>query len=166
MYEKLIKLFLLHVVFPSSSPLSVSFGESFGCLDNIEHEVPFAVSFDELTATCSDRLVDPAWRIRERLTSVGKKAQYDKNLIAEHSFNLIRKRRDQGPQGGKRDLLQWFLDAKDDDGNSLSDEVIKDFILNFTIAGAFFFCLFRIHRWKRLCMWNVIVIDLTLRFDK
>lgn len=82
--------------------------------------------------------MDPAWRIRERLTSVGKKAQYDKNLIAEHSFNLIRKRREQGFQGGKKDLLQWFLEAKDDEGNTLSDEVIKDFILNFTIAGEFF----------------------------
>lgn len=123
--------------------LSVSFGDSFGCLDNVEHEVPFAVSFDDLTATCSDRLVDPAWRIRERLTNVGKKAQYDKNLIAEHSFKLIKKRREQGFQGGKKDLLQWFLEAKDDESNTLSDEVIKDFILNFTIAGesSFFLCV-------------------------
>ncbi|KAF9313349.1 Protein kinase alk2 [Podila horticola] len=126
-------LLMLHFTLDSFG--TVSFGESFGCLDNIEHEVPFAVSFDDLTATCSDRLVDPAWRIRERLTSVGKKVQYDKNLIAEHSFNLIRKRREQGFQGGKKDLLQWFLEAKDDEGNTLSDEVIKDFILNFTIAG-------------------------------
>ncbi|KAG0090073.1 Protein kinase alk2 [Podila epicladia] len=114
---------------------TVSFGESFGCLDNIEHEIPFAVSLDDLTAICSDRLVDPAWRIRERFTKVGKKAQYDRNVITEYSFNLIKKRREQGFRGSKKDLLQWFLEAKDDEGNPLSDEVIKDFILNFTIAG-------------------------------
>ncbi|KAG0339756.1 hypothetical protein BG000_001432 [Podila horticola] len=92
---------------------TVSFGKSFGCLDNIERRVPFAVSFDELTATCSERLVDPAWRIRERLTSAGAKAQDSK----------------------KKDLLDWFLEATDDDGHPLPDAMIKDFILNFTIAG-------------------------------
>ncbi|KAG0028007.1 hypothetical protein BGZ82_008649 [Podila clonocystis] len=118
---------------------AVSFGESFGCLDNIEHEVPFAVSFDDLTATCSDRVVDPAWRIRERLTGSGAKAQYDKNLIAQHAYALMEKRRTDGNrhQGerNKKDLLDWFLEATDDEGNPLPDAMIKDFILNFTIAG-------------------------------
>ncbi|KAF9279780.1 hypothetical protein BGZ74_002778 [Mortierella antarctica] len=62
---------------------------SFGCLDNIGHEVPFAVSFDSLNATCSDLLVDPAWRIRERFTSAGANSQHDKNLIAQHAYALM-----------------------------------------------------------------------------
>ncbi|KAF9389620.1 hypothetical protein CPB97_011030 [Podila verticillata] len=116
----------------------VSFSESFGCLDNIEHEVPFAVSFDDLTTTCAERLVDPAWRIRERLTSVGAKAQYDKNLIAQHAYGIMERRRTEGRHQGdskKKDLLDWFLEAKDDEGNPLPDAMIKDFILTFTIAG-------------------------------
>lgn len=31
--------------------------------------------------------------------------------------------------------MDWFLEATDDEGNPLPDAVIKDFILNFTIAG-------------------------------
>ncbi|KAF9404523.1 hypothetical protein BGZ94_004115, partial [Podila epigama] len=117
---------------------AVSFGESFGCLEaeSIGHEVPFAVSFDRLTAICSERLIDPLWPIRERLTSTGKKAQYDKKFIADHALRLIQKRRQQELHGSnnKKDLLQLFMNARDDDGNPLSDDVMKDFILNFTIA--------------------------------
>ncbi|KAK3815803.1 MAG: cytochrome P450 [Linnemannia gamsii] len=114
---------------------AVSFGESFGCLENIESKVDFAVSFDDLTATCSDRLMDPAWKIREALTAVGAKAKYDKALIRKHSLEVIERRRKHGFQGAKKDLLQLFMEAKDDDGQLLSDEYLVDIILNFTIAG-------------------------------
>ncbi|KAG0074607.1 Protein kinase alk2 [Linnemannia elongata] len=117
---------------------AVSFGESFGCLENIESKVDFAVSFDDLTATCSDRLMDPAWKIREALTSVGAKAKYDKALIRKHSLEIIQRRRAEGfkvSPGGKKDLLQLFMEAKDDEGKPLSDEYLVDIILNFTIAG-------------------------------
>ncbi|KAG0370331.1 Protein kinase alk2 [Mortierella sp. AD032] len=114
---------------------TVSFGGSFGCLDNIESEVDFAVSFDDLTGICSDRLMDPAWRIREALTTVGAKAKYDKALIRKHSHDIIERRRKYGYQGDKKDLLQLFMEAKDDEGEPLSDEYLVDIILNFTIAG-------------------------------
>ncbi|KAK3815797.1 MAG: cytochrome P450 [Linnemannia gamsii] len=114
---------------------TVSFGGSFGCLDNIESEVDFAVSFDDLTGICSDRLMDPAWRIREALTTVGAKAKYDKALIRKHSHDIIERRRKYGYQGAKKDLLQLFMEAKDDEGEPLSDEYLVDIILNFTIAG-------------------------------
>ncbi|KAF9325785.1 hypothetical protein BG006_010748 [Podila minutissima] len=55
----------------------------------IEHEIPFAVSFDGLNATCSDLLVDPAWRFRERFTTAGANAQHDKNLIAQLAYALM-----------------------------------------------------------------------------
>ncbi|KAG0362681.1 hypothetical protein BG005_004555 [Podila minutissima] len=51
--------------------------------------LPFAVSFDSLNATCSDLLVDPAWRIRERFTSAGANSHHDKNLIAQHAYALM-----------------------------------------------------------------------------
>ncbi|KAF9981186.1 hypothetical protein BGZ65_004231, partial [Modicella reniformis] len=117
---------------------TISFGKSFGCLANIEHEVPFAVSFDDLTEICSDRLRDPVWNIRERLTGVHKKAQYDKALIRNHGLEIIQKRRSEGYRADKKDLLQLFMEAKDDEGQPLSDELLVDIILNFTasiIAG-------------------------------
>ncbi|KAF9926203.1 hypothetical protein FBU30_004162 [Linnemannia zychae] len=118
---------------------AVSFGESFGCLENIDGKVDFAVSFDDLTATCSDRLLDPAWKIREAITKVGAKAKYDKELIRKHSFEVIERRRKEGfkgyAEGKKKDLLQLFMEATDDEGKPLSNEFLVDIILNFTIAG-------------------------------
>ncbi|KAF9351087.1 Protein kinase alk2 [Mortierella sp. NVP85] len=114
---------------------TISFGKSFGCLDNIEHEVPFAVSFDDLTEICSERLKDPAWQIRELLTGVNKQAKYHKNLIRGHGLELIKKRRREGYSAHKKDLLQLFMEVRDDDGQPLSDEFLVDIIMNFTIAG-------------------------------
>lgn len=95
----------------------------------------FATSFDDLTATCSDRLVDPTWKIRETLTSVGKKAQFDKDVIGRRALELIEKRRKEGFHGPRKDLLQLFIDSKDENGNQFPDEFLKDEILNMTIAG-------------------------------
>ncbi|KAF9992582.1 hypothetical protein BGZ65_012062, partial [Modicella reniformis] len=52
----------------------ISFGKSFGCLDDIEHRTPFVASFDDLLEICGRRLADTMWRIRGSLTSVGMTA--------------------------------------------------------------------------------------------
>ncbi|KAG0078803.1 Protein kinase alk2 [Linnemannia elongata] len=114
---------------------AVSFGESFGCMDDIESEVDFAVAFDDLAAITFDRLMDPAWKIRERFTSVGKKVTDDRNLVRDHAFRIIEKRRADGYHKSKKDLLQLFMEAKDDEGKPLPDEYLVDIILTFTIAG-------------------------------
>ncbi|KAF9274041.1 hypothetical protein BGZ88_003329 [Linnemannia elongata] len=114
---------------------AVSFGESFGCMDDIERQVDFAVAFDDLTAITSDRLMDPAWRIRERFTSVGKKVKDDRNLVRDHALRIIERRRTEGYHKPKKDLLQLFMETKDDEGNALTDDLLVDVIMNFTIAG-------------------------------
>ncbi|KAG0041906.1 hypothetical protein BGZ83_001163 [Gryganskiella cystojenkinii] len=114
---------------------AISFGKSFGCLDNMHEKGAFATSFDDLTATCSDRLMDPAWKIREALTGVGKKAAYDKAVIGRQALELIARRRKEGYHGARKDLLQLFIDAKDENGEQFPDDFLKDEILNLTIAG-------------------------------
>ncbi|KAK3821894.1 MAG: cytochrome P450 [Benniella sp.] len=114
---------------------AVSFGKSFGCLDNIEQEVPYAVSFDDLTEIVAQRLKDPVWPLRERLTGVDKKVQYHKSVIRGYALDIIEKRRREGFSASKKDLLQWLLEAKDDEGNPLSEDLLVDNILSFSIAG-------------------------------
>ncbi|KAG0299881.1 Protein kinase alk2, partial [Dissophora globulifera] len=113
---------------------TISFGKSFGCLENMDEKVDFAVSFDELTATCSDRLLDPAWRLREYLTGVSKKAKFDKDVIGKHAIAIIEKRRREGHHANKKDLLQLFMEAKDENDQPLTDEYISSIILNFTAS--------------------------------
>ncbi|KAF9112787.1 hypothetical protein BGX27_002788 [Mortierella sp. AM989] len=114
---------------------TISFGKNFGCLENMDKKVDFATSFDDLASACSDRLMDPLWKFREAVTSVGKKAAHDKNVIRRHALDIIERRRREGFHAEKKDLLQLFLDSTDDDGNPLSEDFIVDIILNFTIAG-------------------------------
>jgi hypothetical protein len=104
-------------------------------MDDIENQVDFAVAFGDLTSVTFDRLMDPAWRIREKLTGVGKKVTHDRNLVRNHAFRIIEKRRAEGYLKLNKDLLQLFMEAKDDEGNDLTDDHLVDIILNFTIAG-------------------------------
>lgn len=113
----------------------VSFGQSFGCLVDPEKEVEFAAAFDRLNAIVGERLFKGPWAIIEWLTGVDKKVVKDKKIIVDFALNIIRKRREEGYDRPQKDLLQLFMDLKDDNGEPLSDENLKDAILNFIIAG-------------------------------
>lgn len=112
---------------------SVSFGESFGCLENIEGRVPFADAVGDLLGICSMRLVDPLWKFREAVTSVGKKARELKFVMRERIRTIVERRRREG-LGDKKDMLQLLLEATDDDGNLLTEEYLVDIILTFTVC--------------------------------
>ncbi|KAI7819906.1 cytochrome P450 [Gamsiella multidivaricata] len=130
-----VDLHELFLKFTLDSFGTISFGKSFGCLESMDEKVDFAVSFDDLTATCSDRLLDPLWKIRESLTGVHKKAMYDKDLIGKHALAIIEKRRREGYHAEKKDLLQLFMEVRDENGQPLTDDYIASIILNATIAG-------------------------------
>ncbi|KAI1314681.1 hypothetical protein EDD11_001893, partial [Mortierella claussenii] len=113
----------------------VSFGQSFGCLADPEKEVEFASAFDRLNATVSERLFLGPWRLVEWWRGTAKQVAKDKKIVVDFSLDIIRKRRAQGYDKPQKDLLQLFMDLKGDDGESLSDDMLKDSILNFIIAG-------------------------------
>ncbi|KAF9962816.1 hypothetical protein BGZ70_007873 [Mortierella alpina] len=113
----------------------ISYGQSYGCLKNGGNKVPFAESFDSLGQVCSTRFLNPAWRLYERLSGVGKKVRDDRALIRRHAENIIAQRRREGYHRSSKDLLQWLLETPADDGKPMSDELVMDNILNFTIAG-------------------------------
>ncbi|KAF9324610.1 Protein kinase alk2, partial [Podila minutissima] len=114
---------------------AISFGKSFGCLDNIGSEVPFAASLDNLNETCTRRLVDPLWKIRECLTGISKKVNLDKQVLRSHAYGIIDKRKTEGHHAHKKDFLQLFMEGKDDEGKPLSDELVVDNIITFTAAA-------------------------------
>ncbi|KAF9430695.1 hypothetical protein BGZ94_004912 [Podila epigama] len=113
----------------------VSFGQSFGCLDNPEIEVEFASAFDRLNTIVFNRLFEGAWQLREWITGTNKIIAHDKKVITDFALNIIRDRRAKGFHKPQKDLLQLFMDMTDDDGKHLSDDMLKDLILNFIIAG-------------------------------
>ncbi|KAF9360361.1 hypothetical protein BGX26_009713 [Mortierella sp. AD094] len=131
---------------------AISFGKSFGCLDNVEVEVPFAVSLDDMLENCTRRLVDPMWKIRERLTGAVKRNDHDRRLIRNYALEIIKTRRCDGNQGNRKDFLQLFMEGKDSEGQHLSDDFLVDIIINFmgaardTTSHALTWMLYMIYR--------------------
>ncbi|KAG0368600.1 hypothetical protein BGX24_002761 [Mortierella sp. AD032] len=116
---------------------NVLFGEGFGCLTNIESMTPFADGITDVAGITADRMVDPAWRIREALTGVGARSNLKKNQMRQHVHRMIAKHRseDWSSSQKKKDLLTLYMESKDENGNPYSDEYIIDMIMNLTVAA-------------------------------
>lgn len=112
----------------------MSFGESFGCLDNIDGRVPFADAVGDLLGICSLRLVDPLWKFREAVTNTGKKARELKFVMRDRIRRIVERRRSESIEGDKKDMLQLLLETTDDEGNPLTDDYLVDIILTFTVC--------------------------------
>ncbi|KAF9324006.1 Protein kinase alk2 [Linnemannia elongata] len=155
--SKVIDLQAIFYLFTLDSFGRVGFGESFGCLIDPEKEVPFAGAFDRLTANLSLRFNWPFWRLTDWWTGNDK-------TVYDFAYNIIRRRRvleektgvegggvvhdmsegDDGETGEKRpgvlsssgkDLMQLFMEATDENGERLTDEGLKDTLVNFLLAG-------------------------------
>ncbi|KAG0252304.1 hypothetical protein DFQ27_008157 [Actinomortierella ambigua] len=123
----------------------VSFGKSFGCLDSLDHEPEFAVAIDKMMALLTERMFDPLWKVTERFTERGQQFQRLQKLVQQYSIDVIRERRECGIQegsykpfnvlGDRKDLLQMIMETTDGEGNPLSDDMIKDMVLNYTLAA-------------------------------
>ncbi|KFH74204.1 hypothetical protein MVEG_01417 [Podila verticillata NRRL 6337] len=120
---------------------NVLFGESFGCLDNMDHKVSFADSISDLLGISSDRLVDPMWKIREAITGVGTRNRVKANQLRQHIGQVIVKHRSEEVEEGKscgqkkRNILMLLMESKNEHGELVDDEYIVDIILNLTIAA-------------------------------
>jgi len=109
-------------------------GESFGCLNNIEHKPPLVAAIDRLLAAAASRMLDPTQRIRERLTGTSKTVVEDRALIKQFFRDIIERRRKEGYHAEKRDILQLLIEWNDEDGKSLPDDVILDTIFQVTVS--------------------------------
>ncbi|KAG0375163.1 Protein kinase alk2 [Mortierella sp. AD032] len=126
------KLFYLYTL---DSFGEISFGQSFGCLKTPDEEVEFAAAFDRLNTVVFNRLFSGAYKFREWATGISKEVAKDKKIITDFALNVIRHRRNHGYDKPQKDLLQFCMDTDGDDGKPLSDEMLKDLVLNFIIAG-------------------------------
>jgi len=103
----------------------IAFGESFGCLKDPKKDVPFAQAFDRLNHALSERFMSPVWKIVEWRSGRGKQVDKDAKLIYDFAYEVIRKRREEGFQSENKNLMQLFMEAHDETGEPLSDEMLK-----------------------------------------
>ncbi|KAF9114953.1 hypothetical protein BGX27_009383 [Mortierella sp. AM989] len=137
--DKVVDLQNIFYLFTLDSFGEIAFGQAFGCLKDPEREVEFAVSFDRLNHALSERIISPIWKLKDWWTGNGKVVERDTKIVHDFAYNVIKKRREELTNGDKseqnKDLMQLFMDATDENGQPLSDEMLKDELINMILAG-------------------------------
>ncbi|KAF8936130.1 hypothetical protein BGZ58_004563 [Dissophora ornata] len=133
---KVIDLQNIFYLFTLDSFGEIAFGQSFGCLKDPEREVEFAAAFDRLNFALSYRIISPIWKLTDWWTGNGKAVEKDTKTVHDFAYNVIKKRREELAKGGHeyKDLMQLFMDGMDENGEPLSDEMLKDELINMILG--------------------------------
>ncbi|KAL3517034.1 hypothetical protein ACH5RR_023936 [Cinchona calisaya] len=123
------------------SIFKVGFGIDLNCLEGSrEKATKFIKAFDDSNELTYWRYVDPLWKLK-RYLNVGCEASLRQNIRVIHNFvdDLIKiKRKQQEMQqdyNDKEDILSRLLAESRKDPDKMTDQYLRDIILNFMIAG-------------------------------
>nr|GMC90920.1 cytochrome P450 704C1-like [Ipomoea batatas] len=127
------------------SIFKVGFGVDLNCIEgegqgsSKEESIMFMKAFDDSNELTYWRYVDPFWTLK-RYFNIGFEASLRKNIKIIHDFvdKLItarRKQLDSDVKSEKEDILSRFIRESKKDPETMTDEYLRDIILNFVIAG-------------------------------
>eukprot|EP00045_Choanoeca_perplexa_P008994 m.85122 g.85122 ORF g.85122 m.85122 type:complete len:490 (+) comp14710_c0_seq2:44-1513(+) len=114
----------------------IAFGTSLGCFE--QETVEFAVNFDTAQRIIMERVFDALWPVRRWLTWVHpaeRTLARCVNNLDVFAKRVIAERRQAGDLAEREDLLSRFLQVKDEQGNPLDDNRLRDVVMSFVIAG-------------------------------
>ncbi|KAI9349296.1 cytochrome P450 [Zopfochytrium polystomum] len=123
-----------------------AFSEDFGCLVDPDHPPPFAAAFDGLSRLLVRRGESLFGRLAPHLpTRQNAEIERMVRVLDAFAYGKIRARRTargsqaRGQDGAEAketvDLLDFFMDYEDADGEKLSDKDLRDMMLNMLTAG-------------------------------
>eukprot|EP00252_Welwitschia_mirabilis_P009114 TRINITY_DN21432_c0_g1_i1.p1 TRINITY_DN21432_c0_g1~~TRINITY_DN21432_c0_g1_i1.p1 ORF type:complete len:434 (-),score=31.41 TRINITY_DN21432_c0_g1_i1:109-1320(-) len=120
----------------------LGFGVEIASLSSKLPEVNFAKAFDRSNALCASRYFDPLWKLK-KFFSVGSEAKLkdDIGILNDFTYSIIKKRReslknkDEHHNSQQTDLLSRFLAMADVNADSCTDQMLRNAVLNFIIAG-------------------------------
>lgn len=123
------------------SIFKVGFGVDLNCLNESNKESnEFITAFDDSNELIYWRYADPLWKIK-RFLNFGGEATLNKNIKFIHNFvdKLINSKREQfelqNHCNDKEDILSRFLMESKKDPETMTNQYLRDIILNFIIAG-------------------------------
>ncbi|CAN4111646.1 unnamed protein product [Withania somnifera] len=123
------------------SIFKVGFGVDLNCMDGSSgDDNEFIKAFDDANALTYWRYVDPLWKLK-RFFNIRSEFFLKKNIkfIREFVDELIRTRRKQlemkQDSMDKEDILSRFLLESKKDPEKMTDQYLRDIILNFMLAG-------------------------------
>ncbi|KAM0946757.1 putative abieta-7,13-dien-18-ol hydroxylase [Dioscorea sansibarensis] len=141
--EQMIDIQVLFMKSTLDSIFKIGFGVELDTLSGSNKEGRnFAEAFDDVNRTILKRFLDVSWKIK-RFFSVGEEANMKKNVKYIDAFVhiLIQKKIEQSANHKddvvmiKEDILSRFLMERKKDPSTMSDQYLRDIILNFVIAG-------------------------------
>ncbi|XP_056693521.1 cytochrome P450 704C1 isoform X2 [Spinacia oleracea] len=122
------------------SIFKVGFGVDMNCLEGSSKEgIEFMKAFDDANALVYWRYVDPLWKLRRAL-NIGSEATLKKNIKVMDAFVngvITTKRKQLAEQQDsivKEDILSRFIEASKKEPDQMTDQYLRDIILNFMIA--------------------------------
>ncbi|KAI8599049.1 cytochrome P450 [Dissophora ornata] len=116
----------------------LTFGLEFQALSQ-QGSNEFGDAFDFLTASADARLSNPLWMITDRLIpSQFKKYRESIDTLDKYAAMAVSNRRTESPEEKEerpRDLLDYFINYRSEDGTMLTDRELRDIFVNFMVAG-------------------------------
>ncbi|KAG0342435.1 hypothetical protein BG004_005676 [Podila humilis] len=117
----------------------LTFGIEFKALDGPEAKNEFGDAFDYLTAAADARISNPFWPITDRLIPGRWKKHWSCiRTLDRYAEKAIADRRAETPEERElrpRDLLDHFINYKNDDGSMLDSIQLRDVFVNMMVAG-------------------------------
>ncbi|CAO3648404.1 unnamed protein product [Cunninghamella blakesleeana] len=128
--------------FTLDSFVLLGYGINIGSIKSKE-KVPFAHSFDELQLHTLEKFVNPFVGINQLMKRIFQPNELTPKqhmkVIDNFATQVIHERREKNKKGTKEeendDLLAHFMNAKNEFKEPLSDQQLRDTIMNFIIAG-------------------------------
>ncbi|KAI9013441.1 cytochrome P450 [Hyaloraphidium curvatum] len=106
------------------------------------HEIPFAKAFDLLNSHVTKRFQNPLWKITERLDGTHAQMRSYQKTLDDFTLSIVRRKRaerekdaSKGSKESGGDLLDYFLNVKNEDGTDISDRQLQDTVRNMIVAG-------------------------------
>ncbi|KAI9309679.1 cytochrome P450 [Cunninghamella echinulata] len=125
--------------FTLDSFVKLSFGVDLNSLST-KGKIPFANSFDTVQSIAFVRFCNPFYKVTEKIGEILQpwKTTFNQHvkIIDDFAYDVIRQRRKEIDNGEEfNDLLSRFMVGKNEYGQPLSDEELRDVVLNMVIAG-------------------------------
>ncbi|KAI8620486.1 cytochrome P450 [Chytriomyces sp. MP71] len=119
--------------FTFDSFVKIGFGINMGAMRG--ETIPFMTAFDNAQTHVFMRMLTPLWEFQEAYLGTGRQQAADVKTIREFGHKIIAQKRALGPNDKENDLLSLLMRVPDDDGQTPTDELLVDYVLNFLIAG-------------------------------
>jgi cytochrome P450 len=143
-----VDMHILFHAFTLDSFAKIGFGKDLKCLENPDSPYPFATAFDSLVSIIIKNLVNPIYKITNWFDGTQKIMEDNLKLINDLAYETIKSRRKEMELNNEKenseskrpkDLLDLFMESEYTSASGMSDEQLRNMILNMILAGNILF---------------------------